>query len=294
MSNNTTESALTAPEDRDLINKWKPDQTTPSLTDEETKLAMEEKNMDVFLSKYPKVDRTYADPVDPLQKIGLISFTPAKGATPNSKGIYGFAKMRGNFATEIEANQKAEDIIRNYDSYNTVYHAYVGRPFPLTESSDYSATTDEIDIRKDVRESVSHNIKQKKKDEYEEINEIKQREEALIEQQKPAKNDEEVEADPYEEYITLKVKKAQLSWTYLEHISKMKEIKDIIISTKETLDKLDEEHPDFKDSYYKKYLDARNSSGLDSSKEATQNNFMKFMVEDAVLPGIDEDLVITV
>jgi hypothetical protein len=294
MSNNTTESALTAPEDRDLNNKWKPDQTTPPLTDEETKLAMEEKNVDVFLSKYPKVDRTYADPIDPIQKIGLISFTPAKGAKPNAKGIYGFAKMRGNFATEIEANQKAEDIIRNYDSYNTVYHAYVGRPFPLTESSDYSATTDEIDIRKDVRESVSHNIKQKKKDEYEEINEIKEREEALIEQQKPAKNNEEVEVDPYEEYITLKVKKAQLSWTYLEHISKMKEIKDIIISTKETLDKLDEEHPDFKDSYYKKYLDARNSSGLDSSKESTQNNFMKFMVEDAVLPGIDEDLVISV
>jgi hypothetical protein len=294
MSNNTTESALTAPEDRDLNNKWKPDQTTPPLTDEETKLAMEEKNVDVFLSKYPKVDRTYADPIDPMQKIGLISFTPAKGAKPNAKGIYGFAKMRGNFATEIEANQKAEDIIRNYDSYNTVYHAYVGRPFPLTESSDYSATTDEIDIRKDVRESVSHNIKQKKKDEYEEINEIKEREEALIEQQKPAKNNEEVEVDPYEEYITLKVKKAQLSWTYLEHISKMKEIKDIIISTKETLDKLDEEHPDFKDSYYKKYLDARNSSGLDSSKESTQNNFMKFMVEDAVLPGIDEDLVISV
>jgi hypothetical protein len=294
MNANTNESALTAPEDRDLVNRWRPDQHAPALTAVQTQAAMEEKNVDTFLSKYPVVDRTYADPVEPMQKIGLISFTPAKGATPNEKGIYGFAKMRGNYATEMEATQKAEYIIKNLDSYNTVYHAYVGRPFPLTESSDYSAETDQIDIKKDMRESVSHNVKQKKKEEYEEINEIKKREEALLEKQKPAQDGEEAEVDPYEEYITLKVKKAQLSWTYLEHISKMNEIKEIIKTTRETLDKYDKEHPDFKDSYYDKYMEARNHSGLDSSKEANQNNFMKFMVEEAVLPGIDEDLVVTV
>ena len=74
----------------------------------------------------------------------------------------------------------------------------------------------------------------------------------------------------------------------------MNEIKEIIKTTRETLDKYDKEHPDFKDSYYDKYMEARNHSGLDSSKEANQNNFMKFMVEEAVLPGIDEDLVVTV
>ncbi len=292
MSTNTSESALTAPEDRDLTNKWRPDQHQPPLTVEETNAAMEEKNVNTFLSKYPVVDRTYADPVDPMQKIGLISFTPAKGATPNSKGIYGFAKMRGNYATEMEASQKAEYIIKNLDSYNTVYHAYVGRPFPLTESSDYSATTDEVDIKKDVRESISENVKQKKNNEYQEINEIKKREAELVEQQTPARNNEEVEVDPYDEYITMKVKKAQLTWTYLEHINKMKEIKDIIINTREILDKHDVDHPDFKDKYFDKYMAARNEAGLNSSEEENKNNFMKFMVEEVPLPGIDEDLII--
>jgi len=200
--------------------------------------------------------------------------------------------LRGNYSSELEANQKAEYIIRNLDSYNKVFHTYVGRPFPLTVSSDYSAETEEIDIRKDMAESVSHNVKTQKQDEYKEIQEIKQREEKLVEEQKPALNDEEIEVDPYEEYITLKVKKAQLSWTYLEHIKKMEEIKNIITQTREKLDLMDEEHASFKDQYYDKYMKAREDAGLNQSKEDSDSNFMKFMVEDAVLPGIDEDLIV--
>ena len=291
---NTNESALTAPEDRDLDNKWKPQWDTPPLTGGEAQVAIQELNIDAFTSKYTRVDRTYADPPDPLQKIGLISFVPAKGATPNEKGIYGFAKMRGNYATEIEANQKAEFIIKNLDSYNKVYHAYVGRPFPLTVSSEYSAETEEVDIQKDMRESISHNVKQMKKDEHQEIQEIKNREEQLLDEQKPAQKGEDVDVDPYEEYITLKVKKAQLTWTYLEHIKKMKEIKNIIIETRSKLDVHDGNNPDFAENYYDKYMKARDDAGLNESKQNAESNFMKFMVEDAELPGIDKDLVINV
>lgn len=292
MNINTTESSLTAPEDRDLNNKWKPQHDAPALTSQQAQAAYQVQNVNTFIDKFPTIDRTYADPVDPMQRIGLISFIPAKGASPNEKGIYGFAKMRGNYATDLEANQKAEYIIKNLDSYNKVYHAYVGRPFPLTVSSDYSAETEEVDIRKDMKESVSHNVKQQKQDEYKEIQEIKKREEELVEKQKPALNDEEIEVDPYEEYITLKVKKAQLSWTYLEHIKKMEEIRNIINETREKLDNMDEEHTSFKDQYYDKYMKAREEAGLKQSKDDSDSNFMKFMVEEAVLPGIDEDLIV--
>ena len=37
--------------------------------------------------------------------------------------------------------------------------------------------------------------------------------------------------DPYEEYITARVKQAQLIWTYKEHQKKMAEIKELIIKT---------------------------------------------------------------
>ena len=74
----------------------------------------------------------------------------------------------------------------------------MGRPFPITESSNYSAETTEIDIRKQTAESVSTNIKQKKKDEQKDISEIKLREQELFEE---TSRDE---ADPYDNIYYIK------------------------------------------------------------------------------------------
>ena len=230
-----------------------------------------------FTDKFPMVDRTYADPTLPMQIVGLISFTPAKGATPNENGVFGFAKLRGNFASEIEATQRAEFLIRNVDSYHQVYHTYVGRPFPITTSSKYSAETDEIDIRKETTKSVSHNIKEKRSTDDQQIKEIKQREEKLLAESKRE------EIDTYDDYITQRVKLAQLSFTYLEHQKKMAEVKDIIIKTRGVVEELDKEFPDYKDSYYEKYMQARRDAGLKETKEYADSNFIKFLVEDADL-----------
>ena len=78
---------------------------------------------------------------------------------------------------EQEADQRAEFLIRNVDSYHQIYHTYVGRPFPMTASSKYSAETNEIDIRKEMTESISNDVKQKKQDELKTVQEIKKREE---------------------------------------------------------------------------------------------------------------------
>ena len=271
------ENSLTSPADRDRVIRWRPEQGVGSLTENEVSLAMNELNNDSFINKFPRVDRTYSDPAIPLQVIGLISFTPAKGAKPNENGVYGFAKLRGNFATPIEANQRAEYLIRNIDSYHQIYHTYVGRPFPVTASSKYSAETEEIDIRKQMTESISTNIREKKNEEQRIASEIKEKEEQLLEEAK------RTEADPYEEYITMKVKKAQLSWTYLEHEKKMKEIKEIIIKTRKVIEELDTEHPDFKDSYYEKYMKARTEAGIKETDEEKEQSFMRYLVEDAEL-----------
>ena len=157
-----TESSLTTPHDRNPENKWKPQVGTSPLTNEEAEHAMKELNITSFTDKFPRVDRTFADPQIPLQTIGLLSFVPSKGAKPDEKGIYGFAKLRGNFATEMEASQKAEELIRNVDSYHNIFHVYTGRPFPITVSSDYSAIVDEVDIRKDMTKTISTSIKDKR------------------------------------------------------------------------------------------------------------------------------------
>ena len=282
------ESSLTTPEDRDRENRWRPEQGAPVLTEEEVGTAMKELNNDAFVQKFPRVDRTYADPPPPMQTIGLISFIPAKGATPNENGVYGFAKLRGNYGTPQEADQRAEFIIRNVDSYHQIFHTYVGRPFPLTEKSDYSAETAEIDIRKETTQAVSTNVKNKKAEEQKTIDDIKEREEALLAESKQNPED----ADPYDEYITLRVKKAQLSWTYLEHIKKMEEVRGIILKTRERLEELDQENSEFKEKYYDKYVKARKDAGIKDTEEELNSNFMKYLVEDANLPGIDEDFSI--
>lgn len=281
MTSTNKESSLTSPEDRDLNNKWKPDQSSPPLTNDEANIAIETLNNTAFTDKFPKIDKTYSDPAIALQNIGLISFVPAKGATPNENGVFGFAKLRGNFASEMEANQRAEFLIRNVDSYHQIYHTYVGRPFPITISSSYSAETTEVDIRKETTKTISSSIKEKKEKEQQQVREIKEREELLLAESKRDSPDE------YENYITLRVKKAQLSFTYLEHLKKLDEIKNIIVKTREEVSKMDLENPTFKDTYYEKYMKAREEAGIKESTEERQDNFIKFLVEDAVLPGID-------
>ena len=274
---NTNESSLTDPLDRDRNNKWKPQQSIAPLTSEQSEDALKELNNTSFTDKFPRVDRTYADPILPMQYIGLISFVPSKGATPNENGVYGFAKLRGNFATEIEASERAEFLIKNTDSYNTIYHSYVGRPFPITSSSKFSAETSEVDIRKETTKTISENIRQKKRDEEKEIREIKEKEERLLEETRKG------ELDPYDNYITLKVKKAQITFTYLEHQKKMAELKNIIIKTRESLVEMDEEYPEFQKSYFEKYMKAREDAGIKEDSEKANENFIKYLVEDVDL-----------
>ena len=279
------ENSLTSPADRDRAAAWRPEQGAPPLTEDEVDSAIDALNNQAFTKKFARVDRTYADPPLVMQQIGLLSFTPAKGATPNENGVFGFAKLRGNYATGLEANQQAENIIRNVDSYHQIYHTYVGRPFPITASSDYSAKTDEIDIRKEATASVSGAIVSKKNKDKQDAAEIKAREEKLLAESK------QTDEDPYETYITMRVKRAQLSWTYLEHIKKLKEVKEIILRTRLTQDEMDAAHPEFADKYFEKYKAAREEVGLDldKNKEETEGNFMKFLVNEEPLPGIDND-----
>ena len=267
------QNSLTCPSDRVECSEYKPTQGSRPLSEEEVINAMKENNNKTFTHQFLAVEKKYADPVDPIQRIGLFSFVPAKGATPNEKGVYGFAKIRGNYATEQEADERAEFLIRNIDSYHQIYHTYVGRPFPLTTSSDYSGEKKEINLREEAAESISANIKTKRQNEKKEIQEIHEREKQLLQETKKEEDD-----DPMDHYITLRVKKAQLTWTYLETQRKMTEVKDIIIKTRNQLNDMENTSAEYKDKYFKKYCEARAKSGLDNASH--QENFMKFMVED--------------
>lgn len=274
--NEEQENSLTAPLDRDPDRTYKPNQGHRELSEEEVKNGMDVLNNNSYVKKFLKVERRYADPVEPMQRIGLISFVPAKGATPDADGFYGFAKLRGNYPTDQEASERAEFLIRNVDSYHQIYHAYVGRPFPLTTKSEFSSDISEIDIKKSMTESVSASIKSKKTDEHKQIVEIQEREKMLLEDTK-----EDVDKDPLEHYTVLRVKKAQIVWTYLETKKKLEEMKNIIIKTRDEIQKMEKESDTYAKQYFKKYCDARANSGLDTS--TNKDTFMKFLVEEEEL-----------
>ena len=273
----TDENSLTTPEDRDREKGWRPSAGKPPLTESEVTEAMKALNNTSFVNKFPKVDRAFADPALPMQNISLFSFTPAKGSTPNENGVFGFGKVRGTFNLPQEADERAEFIIRNVDSTHQVFHTYTGRPFPITNSSNYSAETTEIDIRKEMTKATSNNVKERRQTDEQTVKEIKDREESLIAESKQDPED----VDPYDEYITLRVKKAQLSWTYLEHKKKMAEILPIVDKTKARLAEMDEQDPEFQKKYYEKYMAARKEAGL--SDDAAKENFLQFLVEDVDL-----------
>jgi hypothetical protein len=249
----TPQTSLTAPNDR-AGSTFRISEKV-DLTTEQTREAFNDLVVKDVVRNYPASERTFADPSIPGQRLCLVSFVPSVDAVPDKDGIYGMIKVRGNYETEEEADERAEMLIRSVDSYHKIFTAFVGKPFPATTSSRWSADSNEIDIKKKVTEVISKDIKKQRMDEKREIEEIKEREKKLME-------DVEKDFDPYERYIELRVKKAQLAWTFLETRKKMDEMKESIIKTREEIAELDDENPSYLSTYREKYMSARREAGL--------------------------------
>ena len=250
---------------------------TPELfTDQEVKILKSKINKDVRDLQYEKF---YCDPGLHNQQIGLVSFVPSKGATPDKDGFFGMMKLRGNFVSEIEANQRAEDIIKNVDSYHQIYHCKVGCPFPITNSLDYSEEVKEIDIKKKTTEIISEDILTKKKENMEEMKDIKQREKNLLDQSKGNLQNPENPMDPYDEYIMSHVKRSQLLWTYKEAIEKIDKMKISYDESIKRIKELEETNPEYKSTYKQKYMEARESAGLKNDNETSFIQFMNYDID---------------
>lgn len=245
------------------------------LTSEQLEVAVTELVVTDNLTKFSRYDRLYADPQIPNQNICLHSFVPAKGATPDGDGVYGMIKIRGIFSNEQEATERAEFLIKNNDSYHRIYHSYVGRPVPLSHNPKWVKDTKEVDVNNKVSQTLQEDMKEKKQDEKRDMQDMKQREKNLLEDVK--KTEEQV--DPEERYTVLRTKRAQLVWTYIQSLKKIEEMKTLIVATRKAVVDMDLEYPEFKDTFYQKYDNARRDAGVPLEDES----FIKFMVEDAEL-----------
>lgn len=262
-------TSLTSPSDK--IGKFVPKKA--SLSDDEVKVGLDTLSKDI---RFTQVEQHFADPGQFGQKITLVSFIPSKGAKPDKDNIYGMMKVRGVYATEDEANERAEFLIRNVDSYHEIFHAYVGRPFPVTTSEAFSDEIKQIDIRKKTTDIISEDILTQKRNEKQQINEIKAKEKQMLEESKKAEKNEPL--DDFEQYITEQVKRAQLIWTYVETTKKVGQMKDSISNATNTIQEYDQTHPDYFSKYKERYYEARKEAGLPPDEE--ENSFIKYLGMD--------------
>lgn len=279
--------SLIAPADRDVstIDKsYSPKAVEEPLNAEKLQVAINLLSKDIM---FAQVDRYYADPAQINQKIALVSFVPSSGAKPDKDNIYGMMKVRGVYATEEEANERAEFLIRNVDSYHEIYHAYVGRPFPVTTSEGYATEIKKIDIRKKTTDVISDDILNKKRQEKEEMEDLKDREKNLLEESRRSKAGEPM--DIFEEYVTENVKRAQLAWTYHETMIKMKQMKESFNKATDRIKEIDEKEPEFVNRYRDRYMEARRQSGIPDDN----SSFIKYLgldlsaeIEDAPTSGL--------
>jgi len=262
-----TQTSMTAPSDK--VNA--PHTTTPKppLTEGQVQEAFNELVVSDYIPKFPRVERQFCDPLYSNQVYCLHSFVPSKGATPDKDGIYGMVKCRGTFASVEEANSRAEYLIRNVDSYHQVYTGYVGKPFPFSINNKYVKETKEVDIKKKMADVINEDVKTKREEEKKEIETIQQRETNL-------KQEIEQESAPEEVYTTLRVKRAQLIWTYVNTKKKLDEMKAVLKRTEKEIVGYDRQYPSYKKLYYDKFMEARRKAGFPEDDDS----FVKYMASD--------------
>jgi len=260
--------SLVAPQDKRPYTRTSPQ---PPLTEDQTGEAVRELVKDMT---FIRVDRRFNDPPIMDQKIVLVSFVPSKGAKPDADNIYGMMKVRGVFPDEEEANKFSEHIIRDVDSLHEIYHAWVGRPFPVTTATGFEKELKTIDIRKKTVDLISEDILSKRRQDEKDLREIQDKEKRLLDESKRAKED--LPEDPFDVYITEQVKRAQLIWTFIETRKKMQQMRDIIDKTSESIRSTEQENPDYVVRYKDKYMQARREAGIKDD----DNSFLKFLGQD--------------
>jgi Family of unknown function (DUF5832) len=261
-----------------------------SLTDDQLKAARSDLLDSNFAQlQYPKTMKSRVDPTIPRQRWGLVSWIPSQKATPDADGCYGIMKFRGAFDTQHEAEEWGDKLIRDVDSFSEISIVRIGMEFPLfQDDSMYTRSTREIDIRQKTDDIQKANFREKREKENKEMKEIQERRQKLIDGEHQEEKDNS--ADDIDLYIQLRVKKANAMQATDEAEKTIQTAKDIIRKTDIVLEKIETEHPDYKDEYLERYKRALGAVG----SNPRENELIKYMVKDdrdAATPSGNEPFV---
>lgn len=255
----TRQTSLTCPADKVETIKFN---ITPSLNCNELEAAKQ-----VLITPFFRpVERKFIDPPIPQQVFCLHSFVPAKGAVPDKDGVYGMIKCRGVFSTLEETDQKATELIKKVDSIHKYHISKVGYPFPITDNSKFASERKEVELKEqDLHDKLSHDFKEQSHEQKQEVKEIKEREKMLMEDVKSE--------NALDKYIMTKVRRAQLIWTFIENVKKLRDMRKSILRSDDEIAELDKTNPEFREEYRERYTQARRESGIPDSDDS----FIKYL-----------------
>jgi hypothetical protein len=225
--------------------------------------------------KFPRSLKTRVDPPITGQTYSLHTFIPSPGATPDSDGVFGILKNRGNFPSREEADEHSEMLIRKIDSWNEIFIGFVGKEFPLTLKGDYCKDTKEVDVRNKLDEVALANLKKKREKDQKDLDDIKEREAKLLEE---TKVDKMMAKDDIEYYTTLRVKFATLCHTIEDLEKRYRDANKLASEARDEIKKLNSEHADYSKQYIEKYTKALTDAGID----VKSNPLVKHMTEEAL------------
>jgi hypothetical protein len=235
------------------------DPTHPSLVGKEAKDAV------TGQIGYTQMVRSQVDEPVNQQSFGLISLNLLKtpGKTTTGKPVYGFLKLRGNWADQDQAKMKAAGIIRDVDSKFKVLIAPVGRWIPITEetgSAEMVNVSDE-EIKKEHEDAV--------RDAEKEANRIKKEIEEREKEVRDAKdyNDDKDSIT----YYTMK-RNALMSniETEVQFMKKLESIREAKMKTRHELEVMDKIHPQYREQWVDKMNEERKKAGIKSFEYTDQ------------------------
>ena len=209
--------------------------------------------------QYPKVVRTMVDPPLVGQRYGCISFMFFKEPRKLSNGmpVYGYIKLRGNWADESQATFESSKIIREIDSKYPIRIAPVGAWVPLTDEQAF--VQEQLDVRMDADEVQLRDeaMKEKMAEQRRIKRELNEREDEL-----------KREGDIYDDTSSLKyyamrrVTEKTLMESRDRQINQLESSKKTLKKVQKELKKLEQGHSEYIDQWIDKYNIERRKAGI--------------------------------
>lgn len=225
---------------------------------------------------YPRVVRTMVDPPLPGQRIGCLSFMLFKEPRKLQNGmpVYGYVKLRGNWADDSQGKFEASKIVREVDSKYVIRLAPVGAWVPITEEDSFVKEKLDVKMHKDEVCLRDQAVKEKEADQRRIMREIRERE------------DEAKSGDIYDDSTSLtyysmrRVTELRLMEARENILRQLDSYGTTLRKVQKETKRLERDHPEYIEDWIDCYNAERRKAGIPdyvpSEEQEKEHNDVKF------------------